>query len=246
MSLEVKPMPTLTRDPVFFSYMIRLISFFAVVLFHFNVAVTQFYPNSMLIGKLSYANQTVGDMAISLFIITSGFSLEMSTRGHFNIKKYLAKRFISIYPAFWVCYILVGLFLFLNNGHLSGDNEHWKMVLSITGLDGFFLYRMHNYYLVGEWYTGYILLTYLLFPFLLIGIRFNPIITFIVVMLIFVGLYVNYNNLFKVYINCNPLMRLPDFLFGMLFSRFIYPVQKRFTYCGIISCITFIILITFF
>jgi len=223
------------REKIFFSYAIRLISFFAVVLFHFNMAIVQFYPNSMMLGKLNYLNQTVGDMAISLFIITSGFSLEMSTRGNFDLKKYLAKRIISIYPAFWICYLIVGVLLFLNSGHINGDGEHWKLLLSFIGLDGFFLYKMQNYYLVGEWYTGYMLITYLIFPFLLLGLRFNPAITAIIVLTLFALTYLNYNKLFDVYINCNPLTRLPDFLFGMIFSRYIYSKKSTFYISGLMS-----------
>lgn len=234
------------REPIFFSYAIRLLSFFAVVLFHFNMAILQYHPNSMMLGKLNYFNQTVGDMAISMFIITSGFSLEMSTRGKFELKKYLSKRIVSIYPAFWVCYIIVGIFLFLTSGHLSGDGNHWKFLLSIAGLDGYFLYKMQNYYLVGEWYTGYMLLTYLLFPFLLLGIRYNPAITAVTVLTIFTLLYINYEKIFDVYINCNPLMRLPDFMFGIFFSRYIYKNKKFFYSSAIAGAVTIVVLASFF
>ena len=245
MNKENKESNLVAREPIYFSYMIRLVSFFAVVLFHFNMAIVQFFPNSMLLGKLSYLNQSVGDIAISLFIITSGFSLEMSTRGKFSLKKYLAKRAISIYPAFWICYLLVGMFLFLFSGHLTGDGHHSKFILSLIGLDGFFLYRMENYYLVGEWYTGYMLLTYLLFPFLLIGIRLNAAITSIIVLTIFSVLYVNYDSIFKVYINCNPIMRLPDFMFGMLFSKFIYSNKNKFYASGLLSILIISVLVIF-
>jgi peptidoglycan/LPS O-acetylase OafA/YrhL len=245
MSLEAVIPPPSNREPILFSYMIRIVSFVAVVLFHFNMAIVQFHPNSMLLGKLSYAGQTVGDMAISLFIITSGFSLEMSTRGKFEVKKYLSKRIISIYPSFWVCYLLVGLLLFISTGHLNGDGNHSKFILSIIGLDGFFLYKMQNYYLVGEWYTGYMLLTYLLFPLLLIGIRFNPAITVVVVTIIFSILYINYDKIFQVYINCNPLMRLPDFLFGIIFSKYIYKNIKLFYLSGVVGFCILIVLTNF-
>jgi len=246
MTSNLKSSTNTGREQIFFSYGIRLISFFAVVLFHFNMAIVQFHPDSMLLGKLSYLNQTVGDIAISLFIITSGFSLEMSTRGQFELRKYFAKRIISIYPAFWVCYLLVGAFLFLTSGHLTGDNHHWKLLLSITGLDGFFLYKMQNYYLVGEWYTGYMLLTYLLFPFLLIGMRFNMAMTAVSVLAIFAVLYFNYNKFFDVYINCNPLMRLPDFMFGMIYSKYIYSNRKSFYTSGITGALILVCLVTMF
>lgn len=39
-----------------------------------------------------------------------------------------------------------------------------KLFLTIFGMDGFFVYRIPNYYLVGEWFLGAILFLYLLYP----------------------------------------------------------------------------------
>jgi len=140
--------------------------------------------------------------------------------------------------------LIVGVFLFLTSGHLTGDSHHWKLLLTIAGLDGFFLYKMQNYYLVGEWYTGYMLLTYLLFPFLLIGMRFNMAMTAIIVFAIFTVLYINYDKFFDVYINCNPLMRLPDFMFGMIYSKYIYNNKKSFYASGIVGALILVCLVT--
>lgn len=214
-------------ERIFSPDLIRVLSFLAIVLFHFNMEVFQSYPNSMRIGALSYAGQSMGDVGISMFIIISGLSLSFSAQRSFSVGTFFKKRFLAIYPSLWIAYILVGIVYFLINGHFVGDGNHWKMILSITGLDGFFLYKMQNYYLVGEWYTGYMLITYLAFPLLFLGCKKSPLVTWALVMIIFFLIGINYNSLFKVYINCNPIMRLPDFLFGITYCIFVLNNKQR-------------------
>lgn len=222
--IEDKP---IARERIFFPDMMRLLSFFAIVLFHFNVNIFQSYPNSMQIGSLSYLGQTMGDIGISIFIIISGLSLSFSASKSFSVTNFFKKRFLAIYPSFWIAYILVGVVYFFVVGHFVGDGKYWKIILSITGLDGFFLYRMQNYYLVGEWYTGYMIITYLFFPLLFLGFRKSALVTWFSVMLIFFIVAMNYNNIFRVYINCNPITRLPDFLFGITYGLLILNNKKR-------------------
>lgn len=217
--------------------LIRLLSFLSVVLFHFNMEIFQNYPNAMRIGSLSYAGQSMGDIGISMFIIISGLSLSFSGQKNFSIGSFFKKRFLAIYPSFWIAYIIVGVVYFLVNGHFVGDGHHWKILLSVIGLDGFFLYKMQNYYLVGEWYTGYMLITYLAFPLLFYGCKKNLLVTWLLVMIVFFVVGINYHSLFKVYINCNPLMRLPDFLYGITYCMFILHSKQRrliMLICGII------------
>ncbi|NIF46738.1 acyltransferase [Enterobacter sp. Ap-1006] len=210
----------------FFIDFIRAISFLAVVLFHFNMEISMNYAGQNMIGSLVYGGQTVGDMAISLFIIVSGFSLVVSTGGKLDVVRFFKKRIVAIYPAFWVVYCIVAVFIFIANSGFVGDGKHWKFILSLLGLDGFFLYRMANYYLVGEWYSGYMILTYLFFPILFKGLLNWPKITITLLVLIMLGLSVNYTSLFSVYINCNPIMRLPDFFFGMLYGFYFVKSQN--------------------
>lgn len=224
---KLKEIQHVTGERIFFPDLLRALSFLAIVLFHFNVEIFQSYPNSMKIGSLSYLGQTVGDIGISLFIIISGLSLSFGANNSFDIKKFFKKRFLAIFPSFWVAYIVVGVVYFIFYGHFVGDGNYWKIILSITGLDGFFLYRMQNYYLVGEWYTGYMLITYLFFPLLFIGCKKSPVLTWLGVMIVFFIVAINYNEWFRVYINCNPLTRLPDFLFGITYGLFILKNKTR-------------------
>ncbi|WP_419465322.1 acyltransferase family protein [Aeromonas caviae] len=57
---------------------IRIVACLAVILFHYNVYLLYADPKVARIGEISYLHQTVGDIAISLFIILSGFALTIS------------------------------------------------------------------------------------------------------------------------------------------------------------------------
>lgn len=222
----------------FFIDFIRVISFLAVVLFHFDVEISMSYPYKEMIGRLAYGGQTVGDMAISLFIIVSGFSLVVSSNGKLDVVRFFKKRVVAIYPAFWITYCVVGVFLFIANSGFVGDGQYWKFILSFIGLDGFFLYRMSSYYLVGEWYTGYMLLTYLFFPVLFKGLISWPKSTMAVLVLVMLGLSANYSSIFSVYINCNPIMRLPDFFFGMVYGYYFVKSRNARKTMSVFSLIT--------
>lgn len=206
---------------------IRILACLAVILFHFNVYFLYADPSLPRLGDISYFNQTVGDIAISLFIILSGVSLSISQRDDdFKMGDFYKKRFLSIFPSFWISYIIVAVF-FISFGVKFGDGNIWKLLLSFFGMDGFFLYKMTNYYLVGEWYTGFMLITYLLYPILKVIFDKSPTYCWLTVLLIFTVLNAYYNRLFDVYINCNPLMRMPDFLFGITFSKYIFRHKNR-------------------
>ena len=85
---------------------------------------------------------------------------------------------------------------------------------------------MSSFYLVGEWYTGFIIITYLFFPVLFWFGNKKPLTTFIGILLMSIVLHINYKFLFKMLENCNPLMRLLDFYFGMMMTLYISKKQR--------------------
>ncbi|MBS4709772.1 acyltransferase family protein [Aeromonas caviae] len=216
---------------------IRIVACLAVILFHYNVYLLYADPKVARIGEISYLHQTVGDIAISLFIILSGFALTISqgkVTDNFSYLDFYKRRFLGIYPSFWISYLIVAA-VFLLVGQSFGDGQWWKLLLSLIGLDGFFLYRMQNYYLVGEWYTGYMLITYLLYPFLKKLFDKTPLYCWLIVLAIFISLNAVYDKLFDVYINCNPIMRMPEILFGITFATYIINNRSNEIWLSIIS-----------
>lgn len=221
---------------------IRVVACLAVILFHYNVYLLYADPTVTKIGKISYLNQTVGDIAISLFIILSGLSLTISQGGEKTESSYIdfyKRRFIGIFPSFWISYLIVAA-IFLLIGQSFGDGQWWKLLLSLIGLDGFFLYRMSNYYLVGEWYTGYMLITYFIYPFVKKFFDKTPLYCWMLILSIFVSLNSIYSEMFDVYINCNPIMRLPEILFGITFATYINGRRSKELGLGLISLLVLV------
>lgn len=217
----IRRVAIMEKQRFFYVDMIKVLSALIVMLFHFNVEAWYRDNTVELLGPLKFLNISLGDIAISQFIIISGMTLSLTNPNTFSSFKFFKRRLLSIYPSFWISYLFVAFFIIILTDNSIGDGHLWKLVLTLLGLDGFFLYKMTSYYLVGEWYTGYMLLTYLFFPFIfLYGIK-KPIITGLLLVSICILIHYNYNKIFDVYETCNPIMRLPDFFFGMCFGFYI-------------------------
>lgn len=199
---------------------IRLLATMMVFLVHFNVKIQASYPLGKILGSTIFLNQYLGDVGVTLFIILSGASLMITKSEHFSAVSFYKKRFLSIYPPFWISYIAIAM-LFILLGTTWGDGQYWKVVLSIIGLDGFFLLKMSSYYLVGEWFTGFIILVYLFFPLLRRGVINAPIITGVSLLILHILMIEFYPNSFWIPIRCNPIMRLSEFAFGMFFMNYL-------------------------
>lgn len=208
------------KDKFFYIDFIKVISCLGVMLFHLNVHSFYADNNATLLFGLKLSGINLGDIAVSLFIIVSGFGLGLSNRADFSIKKYARKRFLAIYPAFWVSYIIVALVFVFFLGKNIGENENpLKFILTIIGLDGLLLYKFTSFYLVGEWYTGYMILTYFMFPILFIyGMR-QPFFSAICISGFIILLHYNYDSIFDMWEPINPLMRLLEFFFGIWYAQ---------------------------
>jgi len=91
----------------------------------------------------------------------TGVVLIHNYRDHLDLAAFYKKRFMSIYPMFWFCWIIAFLYL-----------KRWKqfsfsfrnLLMTVTGFDGYLSFAGKNWYLIGEWFLGALILLYLLFP----------------------------------------------------------------------------------
>lgn len=112
----------------------------------------------------STANSSWGYMFVTVFFSISGTVLYYNYP-KVNSKRYFYfKRWKSIFPPFYICFII----FFFKNIFIHRKilyNGHWsKLILTIFGLDGYFIYRFNSYYLIGEWFLGAIIIIYILYP----------------------------------------------------------------------------------
>lgn len=209
------------RPRLFYLDLVRAIAAILIVITHFN--------NPYMIGHPVFAYEPfgiyIGGLGVSLFLIISGAAL-MYTYGEsekLNYRHFYYKRFIGIYPMFWIAFIIANAYLFLRNGgHVFANAPKWTLIFSVLGIDGLVANTsLPTFYTLGEWFLGFILIFYVVFPLLRYGVKKHPLITGSVA----IALYA-----LTLYFHPMPLglpsdllltMRLPELLFGMYFIQYI-------------------------
>ncbi|WP_170948072.1 acyltransferase [Paenibacillus sp. 7516] len=210
------------KERLFYLDFIRALSVLAIVVYHFSTTLSGLRIESFLSIPWNYANGNLSTIGVSLFFSISGAALMYSYNDKFSLRQYFAKRFLSIYPIFWIAYIVAFLYLFYVN-KTTAHVPNISFFLTIFGMDGYMLYSIPNYYILGEWFLGCIILLYLCFPVLRFFVLRYPIITFIAILVLYLVFVENY--VFKLGINRNFLTRIPELLIGMYFTQFIRKVK---------------------
>lgn len=206
---------------------IRVLAICLIVVFHFNVHAIQFgVIDSSIFWKnsLGIEHGFLGNLGVSLFIVLSGASLMLSTTSGFDAKSFYKKRFLAIYPLFWLTYAVTFLILLLIHRALPANADPWTFILTIVGFDGFLLYAIPNFYLLGEWFLGFIIIMYFFFPFLRYLFLKYPLfaVLFCFCIILFVGKYCHP----MMTIDRFPLFRIMEFMFGMSFVYLFNPTRK--------------------
>lgn len=201
--------------------LLRVIAMVPVVVCHFTRSLESAgvgYSNKILPDTVF--GVYLGDFGVCIFFVLSGISLMYTYDGELEIKKYIKKRFLGIYPMFWLTWILAFSYLTYKNAGLSMWNgiSKNKFLLTIIGMDGYTLWYGANFYILGEWFLGCIILLYMLFPILKFGVEKKPVITAIIILLIyFIGSKI-YNG--KIPVSIFFLFRIPEFAFGMYLVKY--------------------------
>ncbi len=167
--------------------LIRCAAFLLVFTYHFAETVQGGFPT----GVRGY---DFGSLGTGLFFILSGFVLTFGTlRNAFTEKKasdgssaakkesvrrrtaddefslsgFYKKRFLAIYPLYWMVFLAVYLIHGWHGGNFLYGGPVRKMLYSAAAVDGYLnLYGIQTYYVTGEWFIAVILFCYLLYPLL--------------------------------------------------------------------------------
>lgn len=148
-----------------------------------------------------------------------------------SLKTFYYRRAKALYPSFWLAFIIAYVYLHLHNVCTFDFSAHpERILLSVIGMDGYCsLWGVQTFYILGEWFLGLIILFYLVFPILRIGVKKHPAFTTLVIMLLYIGTNVTF-PLFPhpttAVADLVLTVRLPELLFGMLFIRYIKTVPK--------------------
>lgn len=193
-------------------------------------------------------NAVLSELGISMFFIISGASLylSMSKYDKFPVGTYIYKRFKGIYPPFWIAYIIAFLYTFVENGGLNPDIPVYRIWLSVVGMDGLTLYAVPNFYLLGEWFLGTIILIYFYFPLLKFLIDKWPKVTWAVVLVLWV-VYVYFYD-FSLQIDRNPITRVVEIMFGIYYCKYVVLNKNRkksLRIAAFIICLVVFVLLLF-
>ncbi len=165
----------------------------------------------------------LGSYGVTLFFIISGASLMYVYDEKLELKTYFKKRFLGIYPLFWFLFILSFLLNFYVNRGYDHSIPKWKLLYSLIGIDGTMSWITPTFYQVGEWFLGVIIALYALFPLLRICVRKFPVISYLGFLAVALVIGFLYKGTFPV--ECIVLTRIPEFMFGMLFVKYIKKVR---------------------
>ena len=144
----------------------------------------------------------------------SGASLMYNYRENIDIKQYFKKRFLGIYPMFWIAYTLLYLYLFYVTKRNVTALPAYKLFISLFAMDGYLSCYTQTIYLIGEWFLGCIVLIYVLFPFLRTLVNKYPKRTLIVATIINLIVLIFYKN-GQMPINQNLIVSTYSVLLGM-------------------------------
>ena len=208
------------KERLFYLDFVRAVAAISIIMTHFNARYLYLNPpvpeKAVLTTMVS--NIYIGNWGVSLFFIISGAALMYVYEEKCDLKIYFKKRFLSIYPMYWIAYICGFLYLFYTNKAVPGaGGPKINFIFSILGFDGLLAENIPTFYVLGEWFLGAIICMYILFPLLRQGIKKQPVATWAVILVIYAWFMFGYHYNFNV--AKIILARLPEIVFGMSFIK---------------------------
>lgn len=226
--------------------LIRAVSTVWIVLFHYSYTFVQYGVGGEHIYVMMHANGTWGALFVSLFFMLSGASLYYnwgdrmkSITGRGGVLEFYKKRWLAIFPMFYIAWFICYLINVISFDRLWGwGGSYYKLILTFFGVDGYFMYRGLNYYTVGEWFLGAIIMLYVLYPLLQWCMRRIPVLSTVVIVLLFglnvargmIPAFAGYNAWVQISDNINLITCLLSFWTGMLLIR----ADRRLTHPAIV------------
>lgn len=217
---------TAGKPRIFYLDLIRALAALLIVLTHFNYHLREHGGGYVL--TFQPFGVYVGALGVSLFLIISGAALTLTYRRPINLKRFYWKRFLNIYPMFWTAWVLGTLYYFLIfNGRPPNAAPAKSFIFTLLGVDGLAAaFGWPTMYLLGEWFLGFILLYYLVFPVLLWVIDRFPVATAVVILAAYAATAIVMQRYFAGYPSAMILTtRLPELAFGSYFVLYVRRVH---------------------
>ena len=141
---------------------LRFIAILMIFTFHYTCTY-QLFDSPFY----KHANGGWGCPGTSVFFILSGYLLRSKYKEINNLKNFYKKRFLSIFPTFYIAFIVCYLLFSIKSRNFLYGGNPLKLIFTILGIDNYMgFYGIYTYALVGEWFTAIIVIAYLLYPLL--------------------------------------------------------------------------------
>lgn len=210
---------------------IRVISTMGIVIYHYCCHLN----DKRFLPLYAHANGSWGSTLVTVFFMLSGALLYYhysESLNIFTLKYYYYKRWKSIFPMYYLAYLFLEVLYQIKYGLFYRGNP-LGYIFTLVGLDGYLSSVLPSHlvtYILGEWFTGAIVILYLLFPFILWSTKKHPTLTTLSVFLLYI-------LTFEVpIINPHPYWSIPScllsFFLGMLFIRLRYISRSRLFISG--------------
>ena len=210
------------KERIFYLDFVRAIAVVLILMTHYNAVYLYAEQPDKVFITAQIGNIYIGNFGVSLFFIISGAALMYVYDEKCELINFYKKRFLSIYPMFWIAYFIAFLYQFYVNKGIDLTVPKRNILLTFFGFDGYFAAVMPTFYILGEWFLGCIILIYIVFPLLRYFIRTHPVALAVVAMALYVIFLFIPSRL-------NPVevvpLRMPASLIGMYYIEYIKKIK---------------------
>lgn len=211
---------------------IRILATALIIFFHFFSSI-----EGAKSWTLTFKNGTWGLLGTSIFFMLSGYLLRLGYKDAFSLKNFYKKRWLSIFPAFYIAFAGSYLYMLITGSSPLYGGPAYKLLYTVFGIDKYVnWFGITNYSTVGEWFTAVIIVLYIMYPFLsrvLSGAK----ISFTVILFI-VYLFMNLTDSFPGIADISVINALVMFWAGMVLADYGEPLRKNKLFaipCGMIG-----------
>ena len=206
---------------------IRAICALGIIFYHF-IADGKCRSLDPVLKTFPNGSGTVGYELVTVFFIISGTLLYYNHRSIQSVGEFYKKRWLNIFPAFYCAYFIFFLLRMFKGTFVKGKSI-LLFPLTLFGFDGYLaaFTGFRDWYILGEWFLGAIIVCYIMYPFILKLLERYELETYTVVFfLFFVFIDTSFlkQDSFRNISSC-----ICSFVLGIIISRYsLYEKQSSF------------------
>lgn len=151
---------TQKREKIFAVDFIRMVCAIGVIICHISCYSAANAPKALY----TYANGSFGVVFVAIFFMISGGVLYRNYEEIPSLRQFYFKRWKALFPMFFLVWGFFFIANVIKTGRFFYNGSPLTLLFTLFGTDGYFYYRIANYYIVGEWFFGAIVLLYALYP----------------------------------------------------------------------------------